>query len=213
MVGAVADVKYEAIDRPAGPALYLAARPAAGGGGQFQTHLFVRARTAPAATVAAIRNQVGAADPGLAMYDVTTMADVVRVAASSTRFVTALLVGFALAAAFLAALGVYGVLAYLVTQRTREFGIRIAVGASPGWVLAHIVRQGAALTGVGIGLGILAALGATGVLSRFLYGVARADALTYAAIALLVGVVGTVAALVPARRATRVDPAVALRTE
>jgi putative ABC transport system permease protein len=132
-------------------------------------------------------------------------------AASSTRFVTMLLSSFGVGAGLLAALGVYGVLAYLVSQRKREFGIRMAIGAQPSSVMRLVVRQGAGLTTAGLVLGVAGAAVATGVLSRFLYGVARADVLTYATIVVTVGAAGLLAALIPARRATRVDPVIALR--
>jgi ABC-type antimicrobial peptide transport system permease subunit len=122
-----------------------------------------------------------------------------------------LLTGFGLTAALLAALGVYGVLAYLVTQRRREFGIRMAIGALPSSVLTLVIRQGAVLTVIGLVLGVAGAFAATGLLSRFLFGVARVDVFTYGVIIVLVGVTGVLAAWVPAVRATRVDPVIALR--
>ena len=150
-------------------------------------------------------------DPTIAIHRVTTGEQMLARAASSTRFVAVLLAVFAGAAALLAALGVYGVLAYLVTQRRREFGIRMAIGALPLSVLTLVVRQGAALTLVGLALGVVGAVAATGLLSSFLFGVARADVLTYAVIIGVVGITGLLAALIPARRATRVDPVIALR--
>jgi ABC-type antimicrobial peptide transport system permease subunit len=132
-------------------------------------------------------------------------------ASSSTRFVTFLLAGFAIAAALLAALGVYGVLAYLVTQRQREFGIRMAIGALPSSVLTLVIRQGAILTAIGLVLGVAGAFAATGLLSSFLFGVGRVDIFTYSVIIVFVGLTGFLAAWVPALRATRVDPVIALR--
>jgi putative ABC transport system permease protein len=132
-------------------------------------------------------------------------------AASSTRFVTILLVGFGAGAAMLAALGVYGVLAYLVSQRRREFGVRMAIGAQPRSVLALVVRQGAVLTAVGLTIGVVGALAATRLLRTFLFGVAPSDWATYVVIVTVGGAAGLLAALIPAQRATRVDPVIALR--
>jgi ABC-type antimicrobial peptide transport system permease subunit len=159
----------------------------------------------------AIRRLIAEADPTLAVYGVATGDEMLARAASSTRFVATLLVSFGIVAALLAALGVYGVLAYLVSQRRREFGVRMAIGAEPSSLLALVVRQGAALTALGLVVGVLGAMATTRLLSSFLYSVARSDVVTYAAIIVIVGVAGILASLVPARRATQVDPVTALR--
>ena len=208
VVGVVADVKYEAIERPARPAVYYDASQSSGRGGSV---IVARTRGKPADALPAMRRVIAETDPTFAVFDVATGDERLARAASSTRFVTMLLSGFGLAAALLAALGIYGVLAYLVTQRRREFGIRMAIGALPSSVLALVVRQGVGLTLAGLVLGVAGAFAATGLLSSFLFGVARADALTYAVIVVLVGLTGVLAALIPARRATRVDPVIALR--
>ena len=208
IIGVVADVKYEAIDGPARPAVYYEVTQWNGGAGST---LIARTTTEPASVLPAIRRIIAAADPTVAMHKVATGEQMLTRAASSTRFVTMLLSAFAIGAGLLAALGVYGVLAYLVTQRKREFGIRMAIGAQPASVMALVVRQGLALTIVGLALGVAGSVAASGVLSTFLFGVARADVPTYAVIIVLVGTVGVLAALIPARRATRVDPVLALR--
>jgi ABC-type antimicrobial peptide transport system permease subunit len=159
----------------------------------------------------AIRRLVAETDPKLAIHAVTTGPDMIARAASSTRFVTALLAGFGVGAALLAALGVYGVLAYLVSQRRREFGVRIAIGAQPSSVLGLVVKQGAWLTALGLAFGVAGAVAGTRLLRSFLYGVAPGDVATYSAVVVLVGAAGILAALIPARRATRVDPVIALR--
>jgi ABC-type antimicrobial peptide transport system permease subunit len=125
--------------------------------------------------------------------------------------VAALLVSFGVTAVLLAALGVYGVLAYLVSQRRREFGVRMAIGAQPASLMTLVVKQGAVLTAVGLVVGVATAVAASRLLSSFLYGVSRGDLATYAVIVIVVGVAGVLAALIPARRATRVDPIIALR--
>jgi predicted permease len=208
VIGVVADVKYDAIDAPARPAFYF---PSSQGFARGGSVIVARTRGQPSQALPAIRRVIAETDPTIAVFGVTTGAELVTRASSSTRFVTLLLTLFGVGAALLAALGVYGVLAYLVTQRQREFGVRMAIGARPSSVLALVVRQGAALTAVGLALGVAGALAATKLLSSFLYGVARGDAVTYAVIVVLVGAAGVLAALIPARRATRVDPVIALR--
>jgi predicted permease len=208
VVGVVADVKYDAIDAPSRPAVYIAATQVPRFGGSV---LIARARDPSTKIIPAIRRLVAQTDPELATYDVTTGPTMVAQAASSTRFITILLVAFGVGAAMLAALGVYGVLAYLVSQRRREFGVRMAIGAQPRSVLALVVRQGAVLTAVGLGVGVAGALGATRLLRTFLFGVAPSDWPTYLVIMVVVASAGLLAAWIPAQRATRVDPVIALR--
>jgi len=208
VIGVVADVKYDAIDAPVRPAVYFEAGQSDEMGGSV---LIARTRTSPAEAIPAIRRVVAETDPTLAVYGVVTGSDMLARAASSTRFVTMLLTGFGATAVLLAALGVYGVLAYLVTQRRREFGVRMAIGAQPSSVLALVVKQGAWLTVLGLIAGVGGAVAATRLLRTFLFGVAPDDVVTYVVIVVLVGMVGVVAALVPALRATRVDPVIALR--
>ena len=208
VIGVVADVKYEAIDAPVRPAVYYAA-------GQFSTAggsvIFARSRGDAAASLGAIRRVIAESDPSAAIYGVATGDEMLARAASSTRFVTALLASFAVMAALLAALGVYGVLAYLVSQRKREFGVRMAIGALPSSLLTLVLRQGLALTIAGLVLGVVGAVAASRLLSSFLFGVGRSDVLTYTAVVATVGGAGLLATLIPARRATRVDPVIALR--
>jgi predicted permease len=208
VVGVVADVKYEAINRPVRPAIYYDVAQFGAVGGSV-----VMARTTgnPEAALPAIRRVIAETDPTLAVYGVATGDDMMARATSSTRFVAALLVSFGVTAVLLAALGVYGVLAYLVSQRRREFGVRMAIGAQPASLMTLVVKQGAVLTAVGLVVGVATAVAASRLLSSFLYGVSRGDLATYAVIVIVVGVAGVLAALIPARRATRVDPIIALR--
>jgi predicted permease len=208
VIGVVADVKYEAIDAPARPAVYYDAAQFGASGGSV---IFARSRGDAAASLPAIRRVIAESNPALAIHGVATGEEMLARAASSTRFVTALLSSFGAVAALLAALGVYGVLAYLVSQRKREFGVRMAIGALPSSLLGLVFRQGLVLTIGGLVVGVAGAMAASRLLSTFLYGVGRSDALTYAVIVAIVGAAGLVATLIPARRATQVDPVIALR--
>jgi len=147
------------------------------------------------------------------LYDVRTMREVLDGSLASRRFNMTLLALFAVMAVLLAAVGLYGVLAYMVTQRTHEIGVRMALGAQKRDVLRLVVGRGMALTLGGVLLGILGALALTRVLSTLLVGVAVTDPWTFAAVASLLGVVSFLACYIPARRAARVDPMVALRYE
>jgi predicted permease len=208
VVGVVTDVKYDAIEAPVRPAIYYDVGQFSQTGGSV---MIVRSSGNPTAVLPAIRRVIAQSDPTAAVYAVATGEEMLARAASSTRFVATLLVAFGVVAALLAALGVYGVLAYLVSQRKREFGVRMAIGAQPSSLLALVIRQGATLTALGLVAGVAGAIAASRLLSSFLYGVGRSDVATYAAIIVVVGAAGILAALVPARRATRVDPVIALR--
>jgi hypothetical protein len=210
VIGVVGETKFESIEAPASPALYMASDQSSEGP-QYGTAVFIRSRGAEARVIPLVSREINKVDPSIAISGTTTGEGLVAAAASSTRFVAALLGGFALLAAFLAAMGIYGVLTYMVTLRAREYGIRIAIGATSGWVLADVARHGLMLVGAGLTLGIAGALGSTTILSRFLYEVARVDPITYVGITILVATVGGIAALVPAWRATQLDPAVVLR--
>ncbi|HEU4631432.1 MAG TPA: ABC transporter permease [Gemmatimonadaceae bacterium] len=210
VVGVVGDVKQGRLEQPAPPAVYTLLDPL---GAPPPLRLLVRAAGPTAATVAAVRREARALDPGIAVYDARPLDDVVAAGSAGTRFVAAMLGFFAVAAAAMAALGVYGVLAYEVARRTREIGVRVALGASPGRVLAPMLGRAALLVGIGLALGCATALAGSGVLRSFLFGVARTDPAVLSAIAALMAGIGLAAAWAPARRASRVDPALALRVE
>jgi putative ABC transport system permease protein len=166
------------------------------------------------ARVAAIaRDEVRKLDPELALYDVVTLRGYLAQVTAGQRFAMQLLAIFAALAAVLAAIGLYGTIAYTVTQRDREFGIRMALGAGPRDLLGLVVRQGLAVAGLGIALGVAAALALSRVLSSLLYGVSAADPLTYAAIVLAVAGIALLASYVPALRASRLHPAKVLRSQ
>jgi putative ABC transport system permease protein len=156
---------------------------------------------------------VRAVDPDVPVYEVKTMREVLSGSLASRRFNMALLALFSVMAVLLAAVGLYGVLAYMVTQRTHEIGVRMALGARKTDVLRLVVGQGMALAVGGVVLGILGGLALTRVLSTLLVGVAASDAWTFVSVALILAAVALLACTIPARRAARVDPMVALRYE
>jgi putative ABC transport system permease protein len=168
----------------------------------------------PAARVVEIaRGEVRKLDPELALYDVRTLRGYLAQVTAGQRFAMQLLGIFAALAAALAAIGLYGTIAYTVSQRSREFGIRMALGAGPRELVRLVVGQGLSLAAVGIGIGIAAALALSRVLSSLLYGVSPADPATYAAIVLGVGMLALLASYVPALRAARLHPARVLHSE
>ncbi len=179
----------------------------------WATDIAVRSHGNPSALGGALREQIRAIDPALPVAGVQPMAEVIGSSIAQPRFRTALLSLFGAAALLLAAIGIYGVLAYTVAQQTREIGIRMALGANPGTVLRLVLARGLRLAGAGTLIGVLAALMLTQLLNSLLFGVSATDPLTFAAVAGLLLGVAVLACYVPARRAMRVDPMVALRCE
>lgn len=176
-------------------------------------NLVVRSATDPASLVPAIRAAVAAVDKDQPISGVETMKQLVSDSVSTRRLTLVLLGLFSGLALVLAAIGIYGVMAYSVAQRTHEIGIRMAVGAQQKDVLGLVLGEGARLTLWGVGFGVAAALGLTRLLSSLLFAVSASDPLTYAAVAVVLVVVALLASYIPARRALRVDPIVALRYE
>jgi putative ABC transport system permease protein len=152
-------------------------------------------------------------DPTVALYAVQPLEDLLWNAVSEPRFRTLLLSVFGLASMLLAVIGVYGVMAYGVAQRIRELGIRKALGADQRQILKYVIARAAAITGLGVGLGILGVYGTAGVLQSYLYNLEPRDPVTVAVAVSVLGLAATIACVVPALRATRVDPLVALRAE
>jgi putative ABC transport system permease protein len=175
--------------------------------------LVVRASIDPASLTAAVRNEIRAMDAGAPVYDIATMRQMVSSSVAQRRFTLTLLSVFAAIALFLAAIGIYGVISHTVGQRMREIGIRVALGAQTGDVMKLIIGQGMILAAAGVSIGLVGALGLTRLMEGLLFGVSATDPLTFAAISLLLVLVAMLACYIPARRAAKVDPMVALRCE
>jgi putative ABC transport system permease protein len=211
IVGVVGDVRQSGLTVAARPELYL---PYAQAGGMVQSAGFVvRAQGDPLALAGAVRGAVHELDPAQPLYSVRTMEDVLGLAVADRRLNMLLLGLFAALAMVLAAVGIYGVMSYTVSQSTREIGIRMALGAERSDIVKLIVGQGAMLTGIGIAIGVGASMGLAQLIGSLLYGVSASDPLTYAVMVAALTCVALLACYVPARRATRVDPMIALRSE
>ena len=176
---------------------------------------YLAARTAgdPASVSSAIVRAVGSVDPSMAVFDIRTMQGRMYDSMARQRFSTIMLGAFAVFALILASVGVYGVISYLVTQGTHDIGVRIALGAQQGNILNLVVRQGMGLAAAGIAVGVVGALLLTRLMSSLLFGVSARDAMTFVGVPVLLALVALAASYVPARRATSVDPMVALREE
>jgi len=211
VVGVVGDVKEYGIREKTMPQAYFPLTLELAGSGYG--YLTVKTLIPPEAVLGAIRSQVRALDPSLALFRPQTMEEVIAGDTRDASMQAFLLGAFALLALVLAAVGLYGVMSYLVTQRTREIGVRMALGAQQSNVLRLIMSQGTRLTLIGMLLGSLAALALTRSMSGLLYGVGPADPLTFASVAALLAIVAMAAYYIPARRATKVDPLLALRYE
>jgi putative ABC transport system permease protein len=207
IVGVVGDV-HIALDQKPRPDMYVPF-----GQQPFPFGFAVVRAKSPTSLLGAVRAEVMSIDKDQPLSDAKTMDELIG-ASLAQRRVNLLLLGiFSLLALVLAAVGIYGVMSYVVTQRTRELGIRIALGAAHGRVLGMVVGQSLRLAAIGIGIGLVGALALSRVIASLLYGVSALDPPTFAGIAILLAIVCTVASFLPAWRATRVDPMVALREE
>ena len=209
VVGVVGRVKQDALDADSRMAIYLAHTQRPG----RAMNVVLRSGSDPAALTSAVRKQIREIDPDLPLYNARTMEQRVDESLARRRFSMLLLTLFACLALGLAAIGIYGVIAFLVSQSTREVGIRMALGATPREILMLIVRQGLIVTVIGVVAGLAGALTLTRFMNTLLFGVHATDPLTFVAIAATLGLVAVLASYVPARRAARVDPMVSLRSE
>jgi putative ABC transport system permease protein len=182
-------------------------------GSRSEMAITVHSSQAAAALPETVRRTIAGMDSSLPVFNVRTMDQVIVESSSDTRFEALLLGTFAGLALLLAAVGIYGVMSYLVAQRTQELGIRMALGAQPFDVLRLVIGRGVALTVAGLAIGLVAAFAITRLLSKLLFGVSATDPVTFFSVALLLGIVALAACYIPARRATRINPLVALRYE
>jgi putative ABC transport system permease protein len=209
IIGIVADVKHAQLDKEAEPMSYwpIAELP-------YNAMTFVlRTRGEPLALAAAARNVIQTLDAQQPVADVRTLESMLGKSIARQRFNTLLLAVFAVVALLLAGVGIYGVMSYSVTQRTHELGIRAALGATSRDISRLVLGQGMKLALAGVGLGLVAALASTRLLRTLVFGVSLTDPLTFGLIAVLLAVVALLACYIPARRATKVDPMIALRAE
>jgi predicted permease len=213
IVGVVGDVRQAGLDEEPLAEMYFPYGLEEAVGFLGDAVLVLRTAGAPESLAAPLRGAVKTVDPTLPLYDVLTMQEVIDKSLASRRLNLWLLGFFAAVALVLAATGLYGVISYLVAQRTREIGVRMALGAQKSDVQGLVLRQAAALAGFGILLGVAGALAFTRVLDSLLYGVSSRDPLTFAALSALLAAVALLASWVPARRASRVSPMVAIRAE
>jgi predicted permease len=221
IVGVVGDIKQSGLPRPAPPFIYASflQQPSVYPGGSIVTHLWqnLAIRTPPGAHLqdlpAAVKKIVAELDPDQPVTDVMTMDQLLDQSLDDTRFYLQVLGIFAAIAVFLALMGIYGVMSYFVNDRTREIGIRIALGAKPADVLRLVIKLGLKLAVLGVVIGLALAIGLARVIASFLFGVKPTDPMTYAAVAAALTVVALLACFIPAHRATNVDPMSALRSE
>ena len=210
VVGVVGDVRHLALEQASGNEMYMPVRQC---GDQPSADLVVRSSLTPATVAAALRSVLKPLAPNLAGNDLRPLQQLVDKSVSPRRFLVALLGGFALFALVLASLGIYGLISYSVGQRTQEIGIRMAVGASARDVQGMVIAQTLWLAAIGMALGTAASWALAGAASGLLFGVTATDPATFAGMLLVLTIVATVAGYVPARRASRIDPMVALRAE
>jgi putative ABC transport system permease protein len=216
IIGVVGDVKHAGLDADTDPETYyhyLQIPPPAMNLAEGTMALAIRTTADPAAMASGVRQELRTLDSSLAVFNVQTMQDVLYGSLSQPRFRTFLIAVFAGLALVLASLGLYGVVAYSVSQRTMELGIRVALGAQPASILKLVVFHTANLAAIGLVIGIAITLAGSRIIARFLFGVSASDPVTLGTAALVILLVALTASLVPALRAARVDPSTALRAE
>jgi putative ABC transport system permease protein len=209
VVGIVGNIKSDGFDQPAEPHLYVPTLQNPG----YAMAVYLRTGPKPESLANALREQIQAVDANLPVFGVQSLEQVVSSSLAQRRFAVLMIGLFGAVALVLAGIGIYGVMSYSVTQRTHEIGIRLALGAQARDVLKLVVGRGLTLAVIGVCVGLAGALALTRLISSLLYGVSATDPLTFATIAVLLTGVAALACYIPARRATRVDPLVALRYE
>jgi predicted permease len=210
VVGVVNDVRYFALERDTGQEMYMLLRQT----GDYQTvDLVVRTAVPPASLIPGLRAALKRADPGLPAVDFRTMQQLVDRSVFTKRLIVQLLTGFAGFGLILASLGLYAVISYSVSQRTREIGVRMALGAAPLAMQGQVLTQTMTLAAIGLAVGLPAAWFAAKAIQGLLFGVVSSDPVTFSGVAAVVAIVAGLAGYVPARRASRIDPVLALRSE
>ena len=209
IIGVAGDVKQDSLDKEPAPTVYYVHT------NLKYTNMVFAARVDgdPLALAGPVRRIIGEMDPALPMAGVRTLDQIVGQTIARQKFAALLLVGFSLAALVLASVGIYGVLAYAVSERTREVGIRLAVGADPARIVTLILGSGARMVGAGTTIGVFGALALSYLLKSLLFGVSTRDPLTFVAVPLILMTIALMAAWLPARRASKIDPMQALRTQ
>ncbi len=212
IIGMVEDVKNAGIDRATGSELYLPYLQKQGSGTN-DAYVVLRSNGDPRSLASAVRQEVQAIDPTIPVSRVRLMDDVLSSAQSRPRFLTLLLTLFSGIALIIATVGIYGVISYSVARRSKEFGLRMALGARPANILGLVLKQGVLLTSIGVVVGVVAALILTRLMTSLLFAIKPTDAITYLGVSALLAAVAILASYIPARRATQVDPIKALRYE
>lgn len=212
VIGIVDDVKNAGLDRPTGTEIYLPYRQPQGAGNR-NLYAILRAKDDPGNLAGAVRQEMNQIDPALPLSQIRLMDDVLSAAQSRPRFLTLLLALFSCVALAIATIGIYGVISYSVERRSREFGLRMALGAQPSDVLSLVMKQGAGLALIGVVVGLVAAFALTRLMTTLLFGVTPTDIPTFAVVTAILTIVALAASYIPARRATKVDPIQTLRYE
>ena len=213
MVGVVADIRQRGLDQPVTPMIYVPFQQERDDPFLLRFVAFVARTPTPGSVLEGIRAEIRRAAPDLPIQSTVTMDEAVAASVAQPRFRTLLVVLFAMTATLIATCGIYGLMAYTVTQRRREIGVRMALGAERRDVLRLVLTRALRIVVAGLIVGLAGAVGVTRVLQRFLFGVTPTDPIVFTIVTLLLMAVGLMAAWLPARRASRIDPWAALRAE